>query len=370
MAAMYSVLPNAQKASYVGGDLITFDINADPSLALRPGSIRICGSMRVSALVGGGQIPNPTQVFMNATVGMQSVIDQVSTSCSLKGTIENISDYGRAVMTVRQGTSGQLQSTSTSPRTQELCLPDSYSYFPVFFGRAANDRSTDFALSPMIAVNQTLQHLPFSRTGTITITLILAQSTRALHGPDAAACTYDLQNLQLTYVAAPITAEAAKIPVVLGKTEVVRRQLASASTSWQTNASLAAQKMLGSFILQDDLADPVLDHFKTQNISIAQLGFTLNDGNSLITFRQANQEEIMMNYLFALEDASVFRAALATVPGLNSDLEAVIHGGYGVGAVFPPSIDLSKYSMGMTIDGATVDTGVIGYFVFQGGMAI
>lgn len=370
--AMYSVLPNVQKTSYVGGDMITFELNADPNLAILPGTVRISGAILVGKSTTFDQIDLGAEVFMNSTVGMHAAFDQVSVSCPLRGTLENISDYGRTVLTVRQSVSGQLESTSDSQLAQELCLPDAYSYSQLFYGRGAgqNFRTLDFCVAPQICLNQSAQMIPFKRTGTITVQTTISQKYRLLHGDDAATSDFRLSNLQLTYIAAPVIAKMTEMPVVLGKTECVRRQLATSSTSFQTNASLSASSVLATFIPQADLADPAEDSYKSVNIQIAQLGFTYNDGDSLVSYQLDSQEEIMMNYLFALKDGADFSSALAMVQGLNSDIESPAHMGYGIGAKFEPAVDMVKSQLGVMINGASVPATVIGYFVFRGGIVI
>lgn len=371
---MYSVLPNVQKASYVGGDLITFEINSDPSLAVLPNSIKISGTLTVGTnAVPPARLANPAAVYMNPTIGCHALIDQVSTETTMQGVLENINDYGRAVVTIRQAMSGQLESTSDSTKALELCLPDGYSYFPVFYGQAAGTFTNDICLTPMICINSSVQAIPFARTGSLKINFTLAQSSRALHGADAGTSSYVLSNLQLTYLTVPATKEMLDTPVILGKMETIRRQLSTATTSFQTNASLAATSVLGSFILQADLAGTTFDHFRTLNINIGQLGFTYNDGNSLVSYQLDSQEEIMMNYLFAVNGntaISPFKSSLALVQGLDSISTSVAQGGYGVGARFEPAIDMTKSQLGVMINNAVMAGPVIGYFIFRGGMVV
>lgn len=367
---MYSVLPNVQKASYQGGDLVTFDISADMAKALVPGSLRLTGSLTVG-IIGDPptQINAGTQVYMNPLIGVHGAIDQISTTSSTKGTLENITDYGRAVITMRQAKFGQVEATSTAVASLELCMPDAYSTQPLFRGHDANTLANDFCISPRICVNSSATSVPFSRLGTISIAMILAQPSRFLHGANAPLCTYLLSNLQLTYLATQATKDMNQ-PIVMAKTECVRRQLATGSTSFQTNASLIASKLLGTFVLQSTLSDPTLDHYRSINLDIEQLGFTYNNSDELVSFLQEGQNEIIANFLFASQERSVFRSALATSQGINAVTTSPVQGGYGVGACFSPAVDMSRNQLGVTINGAVVPSTVIAYFVFQGAIVV
>ncbi len=96
-----SVLPASQKAAYLPGDLLSFRLQAPmPGMGIMADTIRLSGTLSVTT-AAGARIANTDRVYWNAQIGVHGLINQISTSCEKHGVLESISDYGRAVATIR-----------------------------------------------------------------------------------------------------------------------------------------------------------------------------------------------------------------------------------------------------------------------------
>lgn len=376
-----SVLPASQKAAYLPGDLLSFRCQAPmPGMGMMADTIRISGTLTVTD-AAGARINNTDRVYWNAQIGVHGLINQISTSCEKHGVLESISDYGRAVATIRAAELGALQTTGDAHAALELCAPDNYSTRDIAFGEQAGAATiaTPFAMKPMICLNgaavldkdgnASAACVPFDRTGDVEISIILSQASSFLHGADVAGKTYTLSNVQLVYWSAKAQSN---VRIHMPKIECLYRTLPSTTASFQTKGTMVASRMLMSFIATADLQDPTFDSYRSVNAGVQRLSFTYGDASSLVTTTFRNQQEIMANYLLAMRESASFAAALATVVGLGSMTTSPVQGGYGVGIGFQPAgVDMRTSQLGLVLEGMTpVVGGYTGYLVFQGAFAL
>lgn len=365
---MQSQLPASQRASYQPGDLLSFRLESPgEGLGIVPGSIRLSGTMSVTD-AAGARIAQTDAVMWNPLIGAHACINQLSVASEKLGTLESISDYGRAVATLRAADTGALETTSAAHKALELCMPDGYATQRVAYGQSADVFATPFCISPMMCINQASSNIPFQRTGAMTVTMILSQASQFLHGADAAGKLYALSNVQLVYY---VAASPNNKRIEMMKTECLLRTLPSASSAFQTRGSMVATRMLMSFIPQAQLGDQAFDQYRSVNAGVQRLSFTYGDSSNVVTTTFRNQQEVMANYLFAMRTSAGFASALATVIGLDSLPSSSAHGGYGVGIMFDGGIDMTSTQLGLVLEGLDMSQGALaGYLVFQGAVAL
>lgn len=377
-----SVLPASQKASYLPGDLLSFRLQAPmPGMGIMTDTIRLSGALSVTD--ANARILATDQVYWNAQIGVHGLINQISTSCDKHGVLESISDYGRAVATIRAAEQGALQTTGDAHCALELCAPDNYATRDIAFGQAAGaaTQATPFAMKPKICLNgaavidqngnSVAACVPFDRTGDIEISIILSQATSFLHGAKLAppsTITYSLSNVQLVYWCAKAPSN---VRIHMPKIECLYRTLPSTTASFQTKGTMVASRMLMSFIETANLQNPTFDSYRSVNAGVQRLSFTYGDGTSIVTTTFRNQQEIMANYLLAMRDSASFAAALATVVGLGSVTTSPVQSGYGVGIAFEGGVDMRSSQLGLVLEGMTpAASGYTGYLVFEGSFVL
>ncbi len=372
---MQSVLPASTRQFYLPGDVLSFKLQSpSDGMGIVPGTIRLSGTLWVGtpnaqpATNAPARLANTDRVYWNSLIGMHGLLNQLSTSCQKHGSLEMISDYGRAVATLRATLDGQVQTTLTSSRALELCAPDNYSTSLIAFGQSAAVFQIPFCIKPEICLNGATARVPFERTGDIEITCILSQATSFLHGADVAGKTFQLSDVQLSYLVAKAPNN---VKLEMPKIECLYRSLTSTTNSFQTKGTMVATRMLMTFIPTAQLADATFDSFRSVNAGIQRVTFTYGDSTSLVTTTFRDQSEIMANYLMASQASASFSSALATVVGLGSDPTSPVQGGYGVGIAFLGGVDMRSTQLGLLLEGISgALLPMTGYLVFQGMMSI
>lgn len=342
MSFLYnSAQPEAIKDSYSEYDNIDFVLNFENQMLVAD-SLVIHGEFQCEK-ANDATIQN---VFLDPSVGIHSVVQQITVDTQNSGTIENLTNYPRFVRQyadvnyVRDDyfNGSLLAEYRVGSETFAKNMINSENY-P---GAAAGDKYKSFAFKPMCCLNRSVgvnKFISYDKTGSVIIRLRLAQNSAALTDFLGAANTpdYKLRNIKITYNTVPMM--DIKAPVVMKSFVQLKQVVSSGQANINTRVPAVANGVSCSFVRADKENNREYNHLATERLpNVEEVIFMFNDStNTYMTYPLRNQIEIQENYVKSLNETG------------HSELTRFENSKYGVGLKFDGPVDLRNQKFNIQI---------------------
>jgi len=351
----HSVQPqNQQSLGYQEMNNVDFNISLT-------GRKLVCGSVR---LVGDVEINFPpgeealdVDVKFDHMVGSHSFIDRIDTSCSMKGVIENLSDYPRYVSTVSNATLFSDDLNNSSYVCENRCGSD-YIANQLLKGmtdisnqgnptRVTLTKDLDFSLKLDFVLNSMVSsdpYLPYAKTGDITVSLTLARNVYILFGDDSIGGNtyYILKNLKLMFCSVPDNGVYAPAYQMRVKTSL-KQSIQSSFANISTKVPMVCDSFFASVIQQSNENDNSYNGMELQRPpNVQSLEYIWSDSLSQeYRYQLLSEEEIISNGMKAV--SMVAGTGNVNSNALNSNK------GWLLGLAFGQFVDLSLSKIGINL---------------------
>lgn len=376
----HSVQPSNKKETYSEFDNIDFILNAN-GRKLVGGSVRILGDITVYP---NGVDPITETISFDGLTGSHSWFNSIITSCSSIGQVENLNFYPHMVASKARAQlaredvfqsqyacenrvcDGRLSSAMLKGTTYSDTI-NTYS--------ASLTRPMNYAIRPDFCLNSFLpgtdNNLPFSKTGDITISLIVSQSISVLYGTEKTGTgaigidrNITISNLRITFTSVP---DDGKYPKAyqMRVGSALKQSLQSTYSNISTLAPLIADRFWMVFVPQDQdnsaLANG-LACYRPPNVS--RVEYLWSDSfNAEYTYAIINEEEMLTMGIKGVNSLVVDNQASLNILASND--------GYILGMPFGSFIDLRQNKLSINLEsGISSSAPVTCYMFFSGVVSI
>lgn len=372
----HSVQPSNKKETYSEFDNIDFILNAN-GRKLVGGSVRILGDVTVYP---NGVGPLTETISFDGLTGSHSWFNSIITSCSSIGQVENLNFYPHMVASKARAQLAREDVFQSQYACESRC-PDGVVSSALLKGttfgagsvyNADLTRPMDFAVRPDFCLNNFLagtdNALPFSKTGDITISLIVSQSISVLYGTaktGEATIGNDrnitLSNLRILFTSVP---DDGKYPKAyqMRVSSSLKQSLQSTYANISTLAPLVADRFWMVFVpqAQDNSAlDNGLACYRPPNVS--RVEYLWSDSfNAEYTYAIVNEEEMLTNFVKAVNGVVSDNQCSLNILASND--------GFGLGMPFGSFIDLRQNKLSINIQSDISSTSPITCYMFFSGV--
>jgi hypothetical protein len=358
------VLPTSVEPSYgwKANDRVVFKINHQ-NQQIRPHSVRLNGILQLWRDSLWSQPITATDKFMlNPNAGVNGIIKQIQVKFG-SSNVETINEFGRWVAIKNEAKYYQLDHATSTDSMLELMTfsNDAYSggddlkinvtqglKFPVNENQGGTSE-LPFSLDLDICVNNSVDPIPYSRTGEIEISIIFQDDVKCgfvSRASSQGVYTYTVRNLEIRFLAEPEqphngaiileTKTNDHIPTVLTKIAGVEFSPSHAFDSVVCSFLKSTHDSTYNNMEYDYLASEAIDE------QIDYMEFKINGQDNVLQYPLTKQtSEILYNYLLAwkpyihaYDDMEVKKHGL-TYSKLGNSLKT----GYGVGVHLHGGVD-------------------------------
>lgn len=342
------------KDFYTEYDDLVFFMNAE-GRALMKNSVRLECEVRVLKDDAGTdvRIIPADEIFMDNSVGMHSVIDNVNCEFQNVGSVEQINQYSRMVKMTEVATrdrndyhSGLDICELKSPleeTTQALLCGSKSSATSATDALDFIDNDTSF--KPKMCLNKMSGDLSFDKTGYIKVSIKLEKVANVLYGKDVANTNkYQLRNVRLAYKSVPNNSNQVQMRTILNLKSTI------SSTLSNTQARVPSVCDGVSCCFMEASKENVLKECSTSMdvlSGVSSVQFLFNDSTSkYVSWVLDSRAEVLSNFVKSLRDSGHNQ--------VNSNND---ENNYGIGLAFPPT-DLSnqKFNIQINTDHANIST--------------
>ncbi len=341
------------KDFYTEYDDLVFFMNAE-GRALMKNSVRLECEVRVlKDNAGTDERITPTDsVFMDNSVGMHSVIDNINVEFQNVGSVEQINQYSRYVKMSEIATrdrndyhSGldicELKTPLEETTQAMLCGSQSPAS-----GKIATDFvDNDASFKPKCCLNKMSSDLSFDKTGYVKVSIKLDKVANVLYGSAVANTNkYQLRNVRLAYKSVPNNTNQVQMRTILNLKSTI------SSTLSNTQARVPSVCDGVSCCFMEASKENVLKECSTSMdvlTGINSVQFLFNDSTSkYVSWVLDSRAEVLANFVKSLRDSGHNQ--------VNSNND---ENNYGVGLAFPP-VDLSnqKFNIQINSDHANISS--------------
>lgn len=355
------VLPTSVEpvSGWKANDRVVFKINHQ-NQQLRPHSVRLNGMLQ---LWRNAEWTDPVvasdKLMLNPNAGVNGIIRQIQVKFG-SSNVETINEFGRWVAMKNEAKYYQLDHATSTDSMLELMTfsNDAYSggddlkinvtqglKFPVDAGSS----ELPFSLDLDICVNNSVEALPYSRTGEIEIAIIFQDNVKCGFVSRASSqgiYTYTVRNLEIRFLAEPEQAHSGAIiletksndhiPTILTKIAGIEFSPSHAFDSVVCSFLKATHDSAYNNMNYDYLASEAIDEL------IDYMEFKINGQDNVLQYPLTKQtSEILYNYLLAwkpyihaYDDMEVKKHGL-TYSKLGNTLKT----GFGVGVHLHGGVD-------------------------------
>ena len=361
--------PESKKDSYGEFDALDFNINVGEGRVLVKNSVRLLADLQV--LDNGTR--SATDIGFDAKCGAHSFIDSVQVSFlegAMAGQKENIQNYARYV--------GMLQAATKCPEDAlnasdlvELKGFDIETTIVYSKGRTTRNSGTkltkdqDFAIRPVCCLNKMSgADLPYSKSGTVRISLNLAPNRSALLGPalNNTQDSYVIINPRLIFQSLPD--EGKNQQTIMRTVYNVKNSIQSNFANIQARVPAVADSVSVSFQRQNrEQTAPHSNYNAEKPVGISEVQFLFNDStNEYISYKIKDITEMLHRYINSFVDTGHNGVS---VDRLNSNQS------FGLGLSFNGFVDLSNQKFALQLQSAIENTDPYNvYMYFHGIMAM
>ena len=346
MSKLHSIYPQSQKNSYTENDSIDFLLTFDD--VLKPNSVYLTGELAIT-FAGGA-----TEVFCDGMCGVHNFFTSWNTE--IDGTfIENIQEYTRYYKQKHNGleTTAQIFSEGKG----DWRADDAMTKY-ILQGLGVDPNHLPFSLQPDTCLNRMKGHI---QGKPIRINTRLNVKNDALYGADVANASYTITNLQLHYRTQELPKENDREPVEMNIVNAVRNSIVSSTHNFSSNIPLeACLGVSGCFIKESDLTTATLNSVKMEQVpSLSRIEYKLADANGYLSYSLKDREEILYNYLQAIQSRKHNAIRLQKLVDENE--------GFGIGLKLN-GVDLSKNKISVNVASGIDNTAPYVMFLFFTGL--
>jgi len=370
----HTVPPQNSKLSYGSNDIIDFKTNAS-GRALLSGSVRLLGNV----VVNNNTELNKT-IFYDGFSGAHCFVDNIKTTFSSSGQVENLDHYARYVSSKAKA-SLTKNDLFNSVYACECRVPDNSLSNDLLKGYIdINDEDLpdisgkiqaklDFALKLDFCLNNILGTgtLPFAKTGDVMVSIQTSSVLNSLWGDtDIGINTnYSLTNLRLVYTSVPDLNNGKYPQYTMRVKSSIKSSIQSSNSTITTKVPVVADSFFMTFISQADEGNNLVNSLQCQKIPIFQrLEVSYNDNiSNAYTYELDNEEEVITNYIRAIQKADGNNdASLSTLASNES---------YGIGFMFGQFVNLANTKLGINLK-SSIQSGspFLTYMFFNGVISI
>jgi hypothetical protein len=364
--------PENVKDSYGEYDTVDFVINMN-GRCLLGGTTSLLMDVAVTNNITLDEAGAPVnRVMYDGFIGAHSFIDTLTTSFSSSGTVENIRFYPKYVSSKAKASlaKSDLYNSvhSVSGRTPsddhaDLMLKGSVTNSTLAEYSAAQTKPMDACVKLDFCLNNTASNFTYSKTGDIRISMTIPRSVYVLYGNGGIGDDklISLTNLRLIYQT--IAETDPKLPIVMRVETDLKQSIQSSNAVITTTAPIVADCFYMTFIQQNDESDTLVNGMENQRLPVVQrVEFSFNDSlSSFITYEIDNEEELLSNYIKAVNKVSFDGENNATLNTLASN------DSYGIGLAFGGFVDLRVNKISVRIESQVLSTNpYVAYCFFSG----
>ena len=373
----HSVQPSNKKSTYNEFDNIDFILNAT-GRKLVGGSVRILGDVTVYP---NGTNPLTETISFDGLTGSHSWFNSIITSCSSIGQIENLNFYPHMVASKARAQLAR-EDTFQSQYSCESRCPDGIissallkgtTYSTILTAYNADlTRPMDYAVRPEFCLNNFLagtdNNLPFSKTGDITISLIISQSISVLYGTAKTGTgvigvdrNITISNLRITFLSVP---DDGKYPKAyqMRVGSALKQSLQSTYSNISTLAPIIADRFWMVFVPQDQDNSAVangLACYRPPNVS--RVEYLWSDSfNAEYTYAIINEEEMLTMGIKAVNGVVGDNQASLNILASND--------GYILGMPFGSFIDLRQNKLSINLQSEISSSAPVTCYMFFSGV--
>ena len=361
--------PETKKDTYGEFDALDFNINVGQDRVLVKNSVRLLADL---AILDNGT-RSTTDIEFDAKCGAHSFIDSVQVSFlegPSAGQKENIQNYARYV--------GMLQSATKCPEDAlnasdliELKGFDINTTNLYSKGRTTRNSGTkitqdqDFAIKPVCVLNKMSGgDLPYSKSGTIRLTMNLAPNRSALMGAalNNAQDSYTLTNPRVIYQSLPDMGKNQQ--TIMRSVYNIKNSIQSSFSNVQARVPAVADSVSVSFQRQNrEQTAPHSNYNAEKPVGISEVQFLFNDStNEYISYKITDITEMLHRYVNSFVDTGHNGVS---VDRLNSNQS------FGLGLSFNGFVDLSNQKFALQLRSAIDNNEPYNvYMYFHGIMAM
>jgi hypothetical protein len=363
------VEPQNTKDSYGENETIDFKTSAN-NRKLIGGTVRLLGNVSVS----NNNLLN-TNVFYDAFTGSHSFIDNIKTTFSNTGQVENVDNYSRYVASKARA-SLTKNDLFNSMYVCENRVPDNVMAKKLLKGVVMGNEQDaenlndahlvaplDFALQLDFCLNNMIGDtlLPFNKTGDVLISIQTAAVVNALWGnQDVGIDTnYQLSNLRLVYQSVQDDGKYGKYTMRVKSS--IKQSIQSTNATVSTKVPVVADSFFMTFINQSHEGDKTYNSLACEKVPLFQrLEVAYNDNISQqYTYQIDNEEEVITNFIKAVQKVSSDNNASFSTLASNDS--------YGVGFNFNAFVDLSKTKLSVNLKSSINNNNpMLAYMFFNG----
>jgi len=359
------VMPENKKDTYGEYETIDFKTSA-LGRKLVGGTVRLLGQINVNTFNPDDDVVINDTVYYDGMTGLHVVVDNIKTSFSNVGLIENLDHYSRYVSS-KSKASLTKNDLFNSVYVCEGRAPDYQLTQKLLYGVLNQEDKfksyQDFSCKLDFCLNNLIGDvlLPFSKTGDILVSLQTSKVVQALYGDSnlGGNKNYTLSNIRLVYSSVADDGKYSKYAMRVKSS--LKQSLQSTYANISTKIPIVADSFFMTFIEQADENQPLSNSMALQKIPLFQkLEITWNDSLSQqYQYQIDNEEEILVNFVKAVQKVSGDNScSLSTLSGND---------GYGMGLQFGSFVDLSKTKLGVNIQsGISSDNPFTVYMFFNG----
>ena len=363
------VEPQNTKDSYSENETIDFKTSAN-NRKLIGGTVRLLGNVSVS----NNNLLN-TNVFYDAFTGSHSFIDNIKTTFSNTGQVENVDNYSRYVASKARA-SLTKNDLFNSMYVCENRVPDNVMAKKLLKGVVMGNEQDaenlndahlvaplDFALQLDFCLNNMIGDtlLPFNKTGDVLISIQTAAVVNALWGnQDVGVDTnYQLSNLRLVYQSVQDDGKYGKYTMRVKSS--IKQSIQSTNATVSTKVPVVADSFFMTFINQSHEGDKTYNSLACEKVPLFQrLEVAYNDNISQqYTYQIDNEEEVITNFIKAVQKVSSDNNASFSTLASNDS--------YGIGFNFNAFVDLSKTKLSVNLKSSINNNNpMLTYMFFNG----
>lgn len=366
----HSVIPEAQRDSYTEYDNVDMVMTFE-GRALVLNSVRIEGVLSVTD--SGVPLSDPSNeakdIKLDGLVGCHSFIESIQTSFQNGGLIENLNEYPRLVKSTVCATQG-LDEMNNGSALCELKAPVDEMTNVLLKGvtpktdlSSSVRQSPDFSVKPKFCLNKAIgDHLPYTKSGAIRVSINLARVFSALFGLDVSGTTaYTISDLRISFGSVPETPDMMKNTVVMNTILNIKQSIQSSLASIQSKVPAICRAVTISFQQQNLENTAVANNVQLQKVKgLTEVQYMFNDStNSLISYVLRDYEEVVSRAIDSVFDSGKNAITQNRLADGRSFLAGLDFGGY---------VDLRNQKFGLQINSAInnqADSRMLVYLYFH-----
>lgn len=365
------VLPTSVEPQngWTASDRCVFIVNHE-NQQMRPGTFRLNGVLNLSRVENGTSTPITTadQLMLNPNAGISAFIRQIQTKFG-SSTVETINEFGRFVALKNENRYYQVDNATSTDSMLELMTYSNNAdvtgtdlkinvtqgmKFPIDNSTTASE--LPFSLDLDICLNNSVDPLPYSRTGQIEVAIIFQDNNKCgmkcANIESGVSYTYSIKNLETRFIADPEQEHKGGIiletkclshnPTILNRISALEFAPSNEFDSVVCGFLKQGHDSTNTSFNYDYLASEAI----TEQIEYLEVKINGQDYNKGLKYPLRFQtSEILYNFLCAWrplihgdEDTSVTKHGLSYVKLGNGEPQNTIPTGFGIGCRFMDGI--------------------------------